>query len=60
VSVQLWAETIELVASINQSPTGAWASRNITFYHDKVYFTADDRVIGDELYVHAPVRNEQL
>lgn len=57
-SPQLLAEKIELVADLNKFSIEGWAGKNITVYQNKVYFTADDSVIGDELYVHDPATNQ--
>jgi len=51
-SAQLRAEKVELIADINTSPTGSWLGNYITPLNNKLYFTGDDGVLGEELYVY--------
>jgi ELWxxDGT repeat protein len=48
------ADKVELIANINQTPIHTSAGQHLTSYQNKLYFVADDGVLGEELYAYDP------
>ncbi|MDO6425917.1 hypothetical protein Q4489_02785 [Thalassotalea sp. 1_MG-2023] len=54
LSFPTFAEKVELVDNINQTPIDAWAGKYLTPYQNKLYFVADGGILGEELYAYDP------
>lgn len=60
-SFSSFAEKVELIANINLTPVKTWAGKHLTSYQNKIYFAANDSVLGEELYSYDPqTRNTSL